>query len=571
MTRPNLKANESEQHPGTAWGKGFISINFEDIEEWEEFTEGNVNKAFFEVLDHAIPQGSHLNAPFGALDRPTTIKMEEDIDQFFLDVIGPIISHSIECTRGLLRDASGNDMALKLCVPFKTEAVKVKLPEEEDGEGECSQGSKRPNFPIYLPAKSMPGMKPRTDVVFVIVHLGKVAMYCKAAGTCLAFTMTTVGATIFRFFTIDNGDGTERWGVQQATFPWCPKWHPLPAENELSAAKAIWASIMMSLDPEARRIQSRDHIRPLCRTKKMLGHGKIYALKMFRFGNNFTPASFFHVKLSQEEEVLYMHPFNCEARAYARMQETNKEHLAIPCHGYILLDQKQQGVLREKDKTCDWAKDWYYRDKYAGQPIQALVKDYIDFDHVGYRETGPDANWRRITRAIDSPKTARTLLNNMSTLHRIGILHRDINSSNVTQGRFLDFSTAWTKPHPCLDTDQIESARDPSDQLGITDACEVDQMIELWNKNHPPKLRLWFRAAQNHEYVERLRSYSKRVKNRNLDLWEWIRSYRGRPDLYDWEGPEDPGAKQRKRDARRHTRSRKKQARQIKKQDPSKA
>ncbi|KAK8054160.1 hypothetical protein PG996_013461, partial [Apiospora saccharicola] len=452
---PRLNANESE-HPGTAWGKGFITINLEDIEEWDDFTEGTVNKALFEILDHPIPQGSHLNAPFGAIDRPTTIKMEEDIDNYFLQVIGPIISHSVECTRELLRDASGNDMALKLRVPFKTEAVKVKLPEEEEGEGESSQGAKRPNFPIYLPAKSMPGMKPPKDVVFVIgesaramvwepncyknlstfkkhgkVHLGKVAMYCKAVGTCLAFTMTSVGATIFRFFTIDNGN-----------------------------------------------------------------------------------------------------------------------------------DQEQQRALRAKDKTCDWVKDWYYRDKYAGQPVQALVKDYIDFDHVGYRESDPDANWRRITRAIDSPRTARTLLSNMNTLHQIGILHRDINSSNVTQGRFLDFSTAWTKPHPCLNTDQIESARDPFDQLGITDAYDVDYMIELWNRNHPPKFHLWFRAAQNHKYVERLRSYSKRVKNRDLKLWEWIRSYRGRPDLYKWE-PEDLGAKHRKRNSRRHNRSRKKQAKQI--------
>lgn len=173
------------------------------------------------------------------------------------------------------------------------------------------------------------------------------------------------------------------------------------------------------------------------------------------------------------------------------------------------------------------------------------MKDYIECDNVGYRESGPDAELRRITRAIDSLKTARILLNNMSTLHRIGILHRDINSYNVTQGRFLHFSTAWTKPHPCLDTDQIESARDLFDQLGITDALNVDQVIELWNKIHPPRLQMWLRAAQNHEYLERLRSYGKRVKNRDMKLWEWIRSYRGRPDLYHWKEPEDLDTKQR--------------------------
>ncbi|KAK8878867.1 hypothetical protein PGQ11_000161 [Apiospora arundinis] len=216
MVRPDLQANEST-HPGTKWDKDFIQIDRNDIEEWLDFTEGN-------------------------------------------------------------------EMALKLRIPFSKEAVKVSLPRQE-GEAETL---KRPNFPIYLPAKSMPGMKPSKDVVFVIgetartvvwdpdcfrtakdyknngrIHLGKVAMYCRAADTCLAFTMTTAGATMFRFFTIDNGDDTERWGVQLVTFPWSPKWLPLPKENLMSGTKAIWASIMMSLDPEGRRIQRRGNLRPL--------------------------------------------------------------------------------------------------------------------------------------------------------------------------------------------------------------------------------------------------------------------------------------------------------------------
>ncbi|KAK8121211.1 hypothetical protein PG999_005331 [Apiospora kogelbergensis] len=284
MARPNLQPNESS-HPGTAWDKSFVGINFNDIEEWADFTEENANKAFYKVLDHSISQGNHLNAPFTAIDRQTTIEHEEDIDRYFLQAIGPIISHSIECTRDLLSNASGNEMALNLRVPFSTEAAKIRLPGDDN---HSSQHLKRPNFPIYLPAKSMPGMKPTTDVIFVVgesarsvvwdpycfkdpakfakngfVHLGKVAMYCKAADTCLAFTMTTEGATVFRFFTLDNGNGKERWGVQVATFPWCPEWHPLPAENDMSAAKAIWCCIMMSLDPEGRKIQRKDNLRPL--------------------------------------------------------------------------------------------------------------------------------------------------------------------------------------------------------------------------------------------------------------------------------------------------------------------
>ncbi|KAK6840410.1 hypothetical protein PG995_016164 [Apiospora arundinis] len=273
--------------------------------------------------------------------------------------------------------------------------------------------------------------------------------------------------------------------------------------------------------------------------------GDVYALKMFKFGNHFTPASYFRVKLSKEDEVLYMHPFNCEARAYARLKEVNQDHIAIPCHGYVLLDQEQQTVLRMKDTGHDWAEDWCYDEVYAGQPIQALVKELIDFDPP---DMNANINLRLLIPAIDSSKTARTLFNNMVTLHRCGVLHRDINASNVVKGRFLDFSTSWTKPHPCLETKQIESAKSPYDQLGISDADSLDDMIEIWNKFHPPKLRMWLRAAANHKYLKRLRSYAAK---------------------YEWE-PEDLETKQRKRDSRRYYRSRKKQAKQIKTHDESK-
>ncbi|KAK8115799.1 hypothetical protein PG984_012301 [Apiospora sp. TS-2023a] len=602
MTRPTLSAQESK-HPGTTWGKGFIEIARNDIEEWTDFTEGNANDAFCKVLDAPISQGIHLVEPLKALDDKAVIVFEEHLDDYFLKVIGPILSHSIECTREQLCEVSDNAMALKLRIPYSKEAIRVSLPNEE-GEG---AKLKRPNFPIYLPAKSMPGMKPPNDVVFVIgetartmvwdpncykhpknykengrIHLGKVAMYCKAAKTCLAFTMTTEGVTMFRFFTIENEDGTERWGVQLATFPWCPKWHRLPAENEMSAAKAIWVSIMMSLDPEARRIQRRVDIRsleswPRFEIKKTSTPDADETMEeidngfSFKFGNNFTPASFFHVKLSKEDEERYMHPFNCEARAYARLKEANKEHITVPCYGYIMLNQEQQAILRAKDTAHSWTDDWCYHKVHAGQPLKALVKEFIDFKNLTRPDLDNNLNIQLLVPAIDSHKTARTLFNNMATLHRLGILQRDINASNVVKGRFLDFSCSWTKPHPCLDTKQIESAKSPYDQLGVSDADALDAMIDIWNEYQPHKLRMWLRAAANHKYLERLRSYANRYKDRDPYLWEWTQCYRGRPDLYDWEGSDDLDAKQRKRDSRRHYRSRKKQVRQIRAQDCPKA
>ena len=143
----------------------------------------------------------------------------------------------------------------------------------------------------------------------------------------------------------------------------------------------------------------------------------------------------------------------------------------------------------------------------------------------------PDANLRRIIRAIDTPKTARRLIKSMKRLHRIGILNRDINNSNITKGLFLGFSTAWTTPHPCLVTRQIEAARDPFDQLGLTDAHDVDELIDEWNKCHPFGKRIWDRACPDRHYLSRLRLHDPNNPARPGDgLNPFYRGYSLRPD-----------------------------------------
>ncbi|KAI0471071.1 kinetochore Sim4 complex subunit Fta2 [Xylariaceae sp. FL0804] len=199
-------------------------------------------------------------------------------------------------------------------------------------------------------------------------------------------------------------------------------------------------------------------------------NGEVYALKMFIFGKCYMRPSFYGIHIDEADQDNYMHPFNCEARAYARLQEVGKEHLVIPCHGYIMLEEEQQAILREKD-TFDWERDWGDWLRCRGQPLQALVKTYIEYPTVDEFDVLPDANLRRITRAIDSPKTARRLIRAIKELHRCGILNGDLNNSNIAKGLFLDFSTAWTVPHPCLDTKTIEASRDKFPLLGDIDAA----------------------------------------------------------------------------------------------------
>ncbi|KAK8068905.1 hypothetical protein PG994_005521 [Apiospora phragmitis] len=228
-----------------------------------------------------------------------------------------------------------------------------------------------------------------------------------------------------------------------------------------------------------------------------------------------------------------------------------------------MLDQERQRDLRAKDTGHDWVDDWCYHKGHAGQPVKALVKEFIDFEKFARLDLVNNINLWLLVPAIDSLKTARTLFKHVVTLHRLGILHRDINASNIVKGRFLDFSCSWTKPHPCLDMNQIESARSPYNQLGVSDADGVDAMIDIWNKFHPPKCRIWLRAAANHQYLTRLRSHKTGDEDRDLYLPEWTRSYRGRPDLYKWE-PEELDAKKPKSKFKRHYRNREKHPRQIK-------
>lgn len=43
----------------------------------------------------------------------------------------------------------------------------------------------------------------------------------------------------------------------------------------------------------------------------------------------------------------YMDPFNCEYRAFGRLQEADREELALKCFGYLLLDEEHGACYDE--------------------------------------------------------------------------------------------------------------------------------------------------------------------------------------------------------------------------------
>ncbi|ETS86495.1 hypothetical protein PFICI_00323 [Pestalotiopsis fici W106-1] len=262
-------------------------------------------------------------------------------------------------------------------------------------------------------------------------------------------------------------------------------------------------------------------------------NGDIYALKMFRFDDRFTPTRWWEVVLPKEDQRLWQFAFNCECRAYARLKEVKKEFIAVPCYGYLILGEEHQKALRKKDKL-NWKEDWGHSKKDRGQPLQALVKKFIEWQPVRNDDFEEGFNRRRIRLAIDSAATARKLIENMKILHRAGILCNDVNNSNVLNGQFLEFSSAFTAPHPCLSTKQIEARKCPFDSLGYWDASAVDEMIEDYNNVHTPSEYIWDRATPNEKYQAKLRSH-QHPPGWKEGPWNWNRGYRFRPDKFRWE------------------------------------
>lgn len=84
-------------------------------------------------------------------------------------------------------------------------------------------------------------------------------------------------------------------------------------------------------------------------------HGKrnvnklICLLSQFRFvdesvwGDEFSPENLDAPTLSVFAD--YSEPFNCECRAFGRLQETGNEDLANKCYGYLLLDEEHENIV----------------------------------------------------------------------------------------------------------------------------------------------------------------------------------------------------------------------------------
>lgn len=226
----------------------------------------------------------------------------------------------------------------------------------------------------------------------------------------------------------------------------------------------------------------------------------------------------------------YSDPFNCECRAFGRLQETGYEHLALKAYGYILLDESNERSLMEwaeetqRSPTNQYYVPWEIREELRSKgrstpaPIRCIVKEF-----------GQDHDQKTIDM-----KFTRSYLRDVVQMHQLGIFHLDTGSRQVINGKHGDFSQAVTTPHYCSTpelnphiTPDLKAAMELDVfSICLDDYVNFDEMLQDWNNQHKKKGRVTNYVLTG---TYRQRKYNLRSTPRRDRLYTLID-----PRKFDW-------------------------------------
>lgn len=151
--------------------------------------------------------------------------------------------------------------------------------------------------------------------------------------------------------------------------------------------------------------------------------------------------------MSREDFNKHFTPFESECRAYGRLKELNREHLAVKAHGYVAMPVTE--ALRQKLRLLESN----YEDvnkisnmEEQATPLMGIVKDWVDRVIVDprmewdFEQAGGD----EICQGRHFPR----MLRNLHEFHESGIVIRDLLLGQYINGVLVDLSLSWTMPHP---------------------------------------------------------------------------------------------------------------------------
>lgn len=234
--------------------------------------------------------------------------------------------------------------------------------------------------------------------------------------------------------------------------------------------------------------------------------GNFFALKVFNFQSldtDWLTMDPGEVNKVDEKMISLLdaqwHPFHAECRAYGRLKEAGKEHLAVGCYGYIRLTDEQKREIESRFGIKAWWGDAYELEsddpewqeemrQIEGRGLHALVKDFVEGDEPF------------------GPEHATTMVSNLHQLHRLGIMMHDLKEDAYIAGILVDFSKAIVVPHVRFDprfrgNPDHKARREVYDDLNV-----LLWMFREWNEEHEGSPQITCNPFQHmEEAVGRLR------------------------------------------------------------------
>ncbi|KAL8417239.1 hypothetical protein RB596_007382 [Gaeumannomyces avenae] len=188
-------------------------------------------------------------------------------------------------------------------------------------------------------------------------------------------------------------------------------------------------------------------------------NNQIYALKLFRFLDytDWTTPWDEHQLLDRDIMRVYYdfwEPFNCELRAFGRLQEAGHEDLAIKCHGYLLLDQAHEDKMRLKFPGISFLRNGH--EEIPGDELEDPEEDCRGYFRGRDGRRPPirgivKALGQEVNESAMTSKDFKKLRQNICRLHRLGIMSLDLQvgfNQIFDKMQMGDFSWAVTVPHP---------------------------------------------------------------------------------------------------------------------------
>ncbi|UPL01269.1 hypothetical protein LCI18_012203 [Fusarium solani-melongenae] len=176
-------------------------------------------------------------------------------------------------------------------------------------------------------------------------------------------------------------------------------------------------------------------------------------------------------------------PFYQECRAFGRLKEVNREHLAVKVYGYVSLKVDQALELKMRNALrkirCD-PKLFPMTARsilITSSEIKGIVKDWVE---PAKFEGESDIPSHRIDSILSVSHFPR-MLEELHEIHRCGIVIRDMSITQYVNGILVDFSMAWTMPHPFGPGGGFEPAWTFQSLAAWDLFCFQTTVIDLWN------------------------------------------------------------------------------------------